>query len=314
MSSGITGKEYPLCKIFCNDFEFHIPGYQRPYAWEEDQTEELFSDLYDFFKSDPTGNYFLGNIVLIKDEHEAKAQVIDGQQRLTTLTIMLAVIADLFPAQRPTLKQYIQSEGNAIEGIAAQPRLFLREKDREFFKKYIQDICLKDLVSLDPASLDTEAKQHIQANCRLLRTRIMDTFVGGDPDGLMKFSQFLLKCCYLVVVYTPSRDSAFRIFSVMNTRGLDLLPIDIIKSDTIGGMSEIDRDAYTERWEEMEAKTGRDGFNEVIKHTRTVFIKERIKTNLLEEFQNGILPKVDPKKLIDDYLVPYTEAYVCLKG
>lgn len=314
MSNGITGKEYPLCKIFCNDFEFHIPGYQRPYAWEEDQIEELFSDLYDFFMSDPTGNYFLGSIVLIKDEHDAKAQVIDGQQRLTTLTIMLAVIADLFPGQRPTLRKYIQSEGNEIEGIAAQPRLFLRDKDREFFKKYMQDICLNDLDKLGPASLDTEAKKHIQANCRLLRKRIGATFVGGDPDGLMNFSKFLLQRCYLVAVYTPSQESAFRIFSVMNTRGLDLLPIDIIKSDTIGKMPEEDRDAYTEKWENMEAETGRDGFNEVVKHTRTAFIKESIKTNLLDEFQNGILPKVDPKELIDDYLVPYTEAYVCLKG
>lgn len=48
VSSKITGKEYPLSKIFSSDFEYHIPGYQRPYAWTEDETGALFDDLYGF--------------------------------------------------------------------------------------------------------------------------------------------------------------------------------------------------------------------------------------------------------------------------
>lgn len=48
MSSKITGKEYPLLKIFSSDFEYYIPAYQRPYAWTTEQTETLFTDLYDF--------------------------------------------------------------------------------------------------------------------------------------------------------------------------------------------------------------------------------------------------------------------------
>ena len=50
MSNKITGKEYPLSKIFSADFEYHIPGYQRPYAWTEEETGILFDDLYEFFK------------------------------------------------------------------------------------------------------------------------------------------------------------------------------------------------------------------------------------------------------------------------
>lgn len=50
MSNKITGKEYPLSKVFGADFEYHIPGYQRPYAWTEEETGILFDDLYEFFK------------------------------------------------------------------------------------------------------------------------------------------------------------------------------------------------------------------------------------------------------------------------
>lgn len=52
MSNKITGKEYPLSKIFSSDFEYHIPTYQRPYAWGVEQTETLFDDLYDFFQTE----------------------------------------------------------------------------------------------------------------------------------------------------------------------------------------------------------------------------------------------------------------------
>lgn len=52
MSSKITRKEYPLSKVFDADFEYHIPGYQRPYAWTEEETGILFDDLYKFFQPD----------------------------------------------------------------------------------------------------------------------------------------------------------------------------------------------------------------------------------------------------------------------
>ena len=171
VSSKITGKEYPLSKIFSSDFEYHIPGYQRPYAWTEDETGDLFNDLYGFFQTENTENFFLGSIVLIKDEQDRYADVIDGQQRLTTLSILFAVLADTFDNEdyKVDCKKYLQEKGNVLEGIEAQPRLFLKEKDQPFFHKYIQNIQLDALGQLDPALLDTEAKLHIQKNCAVLR-------------------------------------------------------------------------------------------------------------------------------------------------
>lgn len=318
MGNSITGKEYPLYKIFSNEFEFHIPAYQRPYAWTETETEELFQDLYEFFTSEKDDSYFLGCIVLIKNENEPLANVIDGQQRLTTLTILLSVLEDFFedPEVKGDLREYIQSKGKRLEGIEAKPRLFLREKDQAFFYKYIQEGNLDELVKLDQDSseLDTEAKMHIWANCRKLMEEIKDKFDDNDQDQLKNFSSFLVTKCYMVAVSTPSQNSAFRVFSVMNSRGLDLLPIDIIKSDTIGKIPENERDKYTKIWEDLENETGRDGFNEVFTHTRTIFAKERLKKNLLEEFKESVLPKTTPQNLIDDYLTPYTEAYIDLKS
>lgn len=314
VSSKITGKEYPLSKIFSSDFEYHIPGYQRPYSWTKEETGLLFDDLYNFFQEEKSDNYFLGNIVLIKEEQKRYAEVIDGQQRLTTLSILFSAMADAFGDSecKSDCKAYLCEKGKALEGIEAKPRVFLRDADHPFFYKYIQNVQLDALVALDPVTLDTEAKKHIRENCALLREKLKDIFL--DDKQRLEFTQFLLTRCYLVVVSTPSQESAFRIFTVMNSRGLDLLPTDIIKSTVIGSLPKEKQQEYTEKWEGLEELTGRDGFNEVFTHTRTIFVKERQKKTLREEFEEYILKTVSPKRLIDDYLVPYTNAYVQLKN
>ena len=110
MSNKITGKEFPLSKIFSSDFEYHIPGYQRPYAWTEVETGVLFDDLYDFFKTEQVDNYFLGSIVLIKEDDKPYSEVIDGQQRLTTLSILFSVMTDTFHDNQYKIscKKYLQ--------------------------------------------------------------------------------------------------------------------------------------------------------------------------------------------------------------
>src|SRR5437667_10772583 len=95
----IHGSEYPIKKIFSDDFVFTIPLYQRAYAWTTEESEELFQDLIramDGYEEsiDDAPPYFLGSIVLIKGD-APDAQVVDGQQRLTTLTMLLAALRSL---------------------------------------------------------------------------------------------------------------------------------------------------------------------------------------------------------------------------
>ncbi len=276
----------------------------------------MFDDLYGFYTSEPEDeNYFLGSIVLIKENTNRRADVIDGQQRLTTLTILFSVLADSLtdPKKKMSCMKRLQEEGDELAGIASQPRIFLRDWDQTFFNKYIQNVRIEDLLKIDSVSLDTEAKRHIKENCEALRTKFNDTFMK-DESELLKFSSFLLNRCYIVVVSTPSQDSAFRVFSVMNSRGLNLLPTDIIKSETIGKLPNDLQQKYTEKWENLENIVGRDGFNEVFTHTRTIFAMEKAKKSLLDEFKTYVIPETTPISLIDDFLEPFTYAYMKLKN
>ncbi len=314
MGKKITGAEYPLMKIFSSDFDYHIPPYQRPYAWTEEEAGTLFDDLYDFYQTEHDDSYFLGSIVLIKEENLPHADVIDGQQRLTTLTILLSALTSHFSDEIKTdFNGYLREPGRASQQLPPRPRLHLRSKDQDFFEQYIQNVELDKLITLQPESLANEAQQHIQANCKILISKINTAF-NDDINAIMKFGSFLVQRCYIVVVYTPSQSSAFRVFSVMNSRGLDLMPIDIIKADIIGKIPEAERDAYTDKWEDFEEHTTRDGFNEVFAHTRMIFAKTKAKRNLIEEFNDYVLKKTTPKDLIDKILEPYSEAYTMLKN
>lgn len=315
--SKIIGKEYPISDIFTSKFEYHIPSYQRPYAWEKEQAETLFDDLLDFYNNQPEDdNYFLGSIVLIKDddENKPKSSVIDGQQRLTSLTIFLSVVAYLIkePKLRSNIEEYLSEPGKELIGLKPQPRLFLREKEKDFFRYYIQEMRIEELLSLalDSDILDTEAKKHIRINCQAFKDRLEQSFKSEEYDEFKKFIGFVLTRCYLIAVMTPSQTSAFRVFSVMNSRGLDLLPIDIFKADIIGEIPSNLQNTYTQKWEEMENNLTRQGFNELFVHIRMIYAKEKLREELVTNFKKTVKSKnPNSENFIDNVLSPYCKAY-----
>ena len=174
MPVNIHATEKALFKILSNDFAFAIPPYQRPYAWTTDQASELLSDVLSFLGngSEPiteVNPYFLGSIVLIKSEDTPEADVVDGQQRLTTLTILLATLRTLVDSEYATeITEYIYEKGKKSIGTSNRYRLKLRERDEEFFRYHIQDDKgLDNLLQLDRAQL-TDSQKNIQANAKYL--------------------------------------------------------------------------------------------------------------------------------------------------
>ncbi len=306
----ITGHEYQLSKIFSQEFEFSIPSYQRPYAWTTEEAGELWDDLISFMQDQGSGGedpYFLGSIVLIKQDGKPQAEVIDGQQRLTTLTVLLDVLAERCTGEfQKSLLKYINEPGDLAENREPKPRLTLRERDAKLFRETIQtEGGLGRLLDTNPADL-SDPQRRVQENARLFHGRAA---AMAEADAF-ELARFIVGRCFLVAVSTPSMSSAYRIFSVMNDRGLDLLTCDILKSDIIGSIPEGEREAYTDRWEEVEEMLGREAFNELFTHIRMIYVRAKAKKNVLDEFRDGVLSTfTDRKKLINEVVDPYAEAY-----
>jgi hypothetical protein len=169
-------------------------------------------------------------------------------------------------------------------------------------------------LNLDPHSMANESQQNIQLNSKYFLQCLASKF-DNKIDALNGFVKFLLQRCFLVAVSTPSQQSAFRVFSVMNSRGLDLQPTDIIKADIIGKIEgETNKDSYNDRWEDMEVELGRTGFNDLFTYVRMIYAKDKAKRALLEEFRTHVLNSVtSPTKLIQDVLEPYANALASIK-
>lgn len=311
----LKAHEHPLNKVFSSNFDFVIPNYQRPYAWGDEQTGQLLDHLSAALDRGSDEPYFLGSLVLVQPlEDKPTAEVIDGQQRLTTLSILFAVLRDLAtdPDIATTLGKMVREPGEPLDGIPARPRLRLRDQDKDFFEKHIQEPDkLIDLLALADHGL-SDSQKAIRDNARLLHNELAE-WDQKHRDALASLARTRT---FLVIVTTPSLDSAYRIFSVMNDRGLALEPSDIFKADLVGAIVEAKRDDYAKKWEAAEETLGRSQFAELFLHTRTIILKTRLRRELLIEFRDQVLKphleKGDSAAFIDDVLLPYADAYVHL--
>ena len=157
---------------------------------------------------------------------------------------------------------------------------------------------------------DSDSRQNLRNNAILFNGRLKEM-----PEKYrLALAQFIVTRCFLVAVATPDLDSAYRIFSVLNSRGLDLSPTDILKAEIIGAIETSQRDAYTKKWEDMEDDLGRNSFGDLFSHIRMVFRKAKPQGTLLKEFREHVVRDTAPAKLVDDILIPMTEVYEELTG
>lgn len=182
-------------------------------------------------------------------------------------------------------------------------RLTPRPREADFFRGVIQTEG-KTLTLPDPRQY-RDARERMVENVVLLREKLIHL----TPEERRRLTMYIAQRCYLVVVAASDQESAFRIFSVLNSRGLDLSPSDILKAEIIGALPADKQDTYTNKWEDIEDELGRARFAEVFGHIRMIHRKQKMKGTLIAEFREFVPTRKDPAKFIDDELSPYADAY-----
>ncbi|RKH39473.1 DUF262 domain-containing protein [Corallococcus sicarius] len=312
MAKTLEAHDKLIREIFEGSYQFEIPDYQRPYAWTTEQAEELFNDLVsamqDARTSGATSQYFLGSIVLIKNDREPKASVVDGQQRLSTLTMLFAVLRSVMPDAADDITDFLYKKGKVSLGETNEYRLIAREEDADFFRTSIQEPGGIDRLVVSTDKLE-DSRLRYRENATLLQEKARD-LTSTDRDALWKF---LANDCSLVVISTPDFEAAYRIFSVLNNRGLDLGPIDIIKASVLGLIRTIAGEAkshiYAKEWSRIESALGRDAFGDLFGHIRTIYAKQKQRATLVKEFQDHVSEYKKPIELIDKVIKPYAEVW-----
>ena len=292
-------------KLFIKDvFQkwYRIPEYQRPYVWGDDQVGELLEDVRRARESNPQAQYFLGSMVLRKNQRQTGStsyeeyDVLDGQQRLTTLFLLHAVVRDRTPtgsadpdavALREACQKSLYQMANRYDNIPERSRIVfdIRDEVRDFVQQFVQ----KDGGTLqhDPlrrlaAQKDGDTSVRHMAGALLCIHAFFDD--GATVDD---FFPFLRSNVLMIYVAAEGLEDAFHLFTVMNNRGIKLRNSDILKAQNLQALPEADRAAQARKWEAMENHFGEE-FDNFLSHIRTVLVKQKAGVNLLQEYEENI--------------------------
>lgn len=238
--------------------DFLIPDYQRPYAWEAKECQQLWEDIFsfafpddDYEKFNNDDEYYLGTIVTFKNPN-SKLEVIDGQQRLTTLMLLLRAFYAKFGnmkdknsvSTKETIGKCIwkgDEFGNLNVDVLKIDSQVATDNDKDEFLKILRE-----------GAAPKEMKSKYAENYRFFEGKIVE-FLSSFPSYFPYLPNRILKNCILLPIEAESQDTALRIFSTLNNRGIPLSDADIFKSEFYKTFSKQGKkDDFITRWKVLE--------------------------------------------------------------
>ncbi len=238
--------------------DFLIPDYQRPYAWTEDECQTLWEDIFsfafpdsDYSKFNGDDEYYLGPIVTFKND-VGKLEVIDGQQRLTTLMLLLRAFYVKFGKMKDENSK--KTEENIARCIwktdeFGNPNKEELKIDSEVATDNDKEEFL-DILSTGIAEHDQKSKYAV--NFRFFQEKI-DSFLSEYPSFFSYLPTRILNNCILLPIEADNQNTALRIFSTLNDRGLPLSDADIFKAQFYKYYSDKNqKDKFINKWKYLE--------------------------------------------------------------
>ncbi|ASJ00038.1 DUF262 domain-containing protein [Thermococcus gorgonarius] len=280
----IEAKEVNVVELLSNKF-YRIPIYQRPFSWKEENFQEFVEDILDAIEDDQP-SYFLGSILLRSENDGMTYEIVDGQQRLTSLIVLLSVFRD-YLNDEGLHWDWIVSKGNEYAGIPPREKIKVWSDLQELFSEYIykiggtskfiDDVKNRRIILVDK---DSPAYHPYEAI-----TTFRNFVESLDRETMRRFLKYLFQNVYFVRIITTDRSSAFRLFNVLNTRGLPLSSADVLKSMNLEPLPEEAREEYFRKWRNLEEDIGREGLENLLGWIRAIYTEEKAKRELVEEFE-----------------------------
>lgn len=305
MSEEIKHGFIPVKEIFTNKW-YKIPEYQRPYVWGKEQVCDLLADIMneaeknkELKKGNPSANreYFLGSLVwktTVRNDgvsNYEEFEVLDGQQRLTTMLLIHAVIRDLTnnDKRKKNCEEAIFQEADPDDGIPERLRLIfgIRGDVQNFIDTYVK----ADGGTLQFEQLAKEQKADSDVNCVHMAEVILaihEYFAVNTQEKIEMFFGFFRTNTKIIYISSTELEDAFHLFNVMNNRGIKLRNSDILKAKNLAQVTdEKKRLKYAEQWEQIENYFGED-FDQFLEFIRLCVVKRKAAVSLLKEFEDNI--------------------------
>ena len=231
--------------------KFLIPEYQRPYAWTDDQVLTLFEDLVEYTNNQNESSYFLGCIVSFSNENKEQ-EIIDGQQRITTLFLLLRAIHRKLQKMSDSKEKdnFIRQIEPAIwkidelTSVADYSSVLIESKVLEVEYNQILENILKI------GEVEDKSKDRYSLNYKLL-IKLLDEYANNEPLNFYRFINNVLNKTIVLPIKADTQETALTIFSTLNDRGLPLSDADIFKAKIYNKLNEENKAKFVVEWKNL---------------------------------------------------------------
>ncbi|MGE0630460.1 MAG: DUF262 domain-containing protein [Hyphomicrobiaceae bacterium] len=316
----LTSNDLSIEELLSGQYRFSIPAYQRDFSWTRIEANQLIDDISTALDdAERTGSgipYFLGTMLFVAVGRASDASrlvdVVDGQQRLITLTIMFAVLRDI---------EHDDSAAEIDELIACtdvgrrHPHLALRAADHEFFSTAILNPGVSQRARPATELAISIARQNVEDVRRTLRLRIKDQF--DDATERARFLQFARRQLRVLVVTSNDFDYAYQIFLTINDRGKRLSVEDIFRGEILGPLDPDQRERYSAIVDQMdkynsEQDRARSKNKTFFSHLANIDGWPRM--GIIQGLKRTVQERGGPRKFVTEVFAPMAEAYLQVKG
>ncbi len=235
---------------------YSVPDFQREYVWQREQVERLLQDLHEEFYDEEGRTlsgpeYFLGSIVACKGE-DGTFQLIDGQQRMTTLYLILCVIRNVLKESGTAPSKVLDSQ---IADAATDPRTYEEVERFRVTLQYEDSEGVLDKIASGASTLDeipakTASVRNILSACRDIR-EFLTTNLDTDLKRLREFHGVLTTRVKLIRIVTPTIANALKVFETINDRGVGLNAMDLLKNLLFIRTASKDYPRLKDRWKKL---------------------------------------------------------------
>lgn len=316
MPPRLTVQIHRLADLLGPNHRLQVPSFQRPYAWKA-EAGQLLDDILMSLSEDAerpgeAEGHFIGTMLLMPgtDGSDGRTDptlfdIVDGQQRLLTVTILLAVLRDLAADRGLALGPDI--ERMLFCGVGADgrrmPRLVLRGSDQQFLHELVlapgASAVMPDDDMVESQRLILDAREHFLAE------------LADKTDAeIQELARYLAAECSAVVIATSGVDRAHRLFEVLNNRGRPLARTDILKAHILGLIPSDQRAGYTARWHTIEARLG-PRFDDLFSHLRA--IDGRSRERIVEGIEDAVSAAGGAHHYFDEQIVPFAEILAAIR-
>lgn len=258
-------------KTFFNNADYHIPVYQRGYSWKKDELEDLWEDIKNQMQNPNDLEHFLGQIVVHTDLSESKKYIIDGQQRITSISILFSVIRSFYQDIKKNIKIKYPNEDQPIiddldHDISFINSSYLGHKGRRNINRKLTlgktgDEYFLDNVQFPPKELygladhsntnEKNIKDAVLFFRRNIRKDIEGMTLEQQYDYLDNLAEVISERIQVSYIETDDQTQAFVIFETLNARGASLATSDLLKNHIIRSSKDESRKAVISKWDAM---------------------------------------------------------------